>query len=342
MRLIKINVPVFRHSDFKKIAKKALIKKTKNYYINCSRNLKKTNKEFKTKKYSLVNFDETKFYNKSKKKKFTRSEILSNIILKNFKNKNIEILDYGCNKGFLLRELKKKKYKNLSGFDLIHSYQKHFKSENIEYFHRTQSIKKKYDLIIFSHSISYVNDIKILFKNIKKILKPKSHILINLQNINKRPLNFLYGDQKYHFNKNMVINFFGKIGNLKFINDDSLNHEFIIILKLNDNTKNRIKKVKEICEIRRLKMIIKKINKIEYKCNVFGKNLLTALCISLLGKKIQNIVAGNFKSNFLNKKSISFSKHLKTNLPLLMSNKKILKSFSIKNNLKNSNNFVSI
>ena len=59
-----------------------------------------------------------------KKKKFTRSEILSNIILKNFKNKNIEILDYGCNKGFLLRELKKKKYKNLSGFDLIHSYQK--------------------------------------------------------------------------------------------------------------------------------------------------------------------------------------------------------------------------
>ena len=69
MRLIKINVPVFRHSDFKKIAKKALIKKTKNYYINCSRNLKKTNKEFKTKKYSLVNFDETKFYNKSKKKK---------------------------------------------------------------------------------------------------------------------------------------------------------------------------------------------------------------------------------------------------------------------------------
>ena len=68
MRLIKINVPVFRHSDFKKIAKKALIKKTKNYYINCSRNLKKTNKEFKTKKYSLVNFDETKFYNKSKKK----------------------------------------------------------------------------------------------------------------------------------------------------------------------------------------------------------------------------------------------------------------------------------
>ena len=225
---------------------------------------------------------------------------------------------------------------------MIHSYQKHLKSENIEYFHRTQNIKKKYDLIIFSHSISYVNDIKILFKNIKKILKPKSHILINLQNINKRPLNFLYGDQKYHFNKNMVINFFGKIGNLKFINDDSLNHEFIIILKLNDNIKKKIKKVKEIDEIRRLKMIIKKINKIEYKCNVFGKNILTALCISLLGKKIQNIVAGNFKSNFLNKKSISFSKHLKTNLPLLMSNKKILKSFSIKNNFKNSNNFVSI
>tara|TARA_B100001057_G_scaffold501081_1_gene620325 strand:- start:970 stop:1998 length:1029 start_codon:yes stop_codon:yes gene_type:complete len=342
MQLIQINVPVFRHSDFKIIAKKAFIKKTKDYYINCSTNLKKTNKEFKTKKYSLVNFDESKFYSKSKNKKLTRSEILSSIILKNFKDKNIQILDYGCNKGYLLKQLKKKNYKNLSGFDLINYYEKYLKRNNIEYFNQTKRIKKKFDLIIFSHSISYVNDIKNLFKNIKKILKSKSYILINLQNINKRPLNFLYGDQKYHFNKNMVINFFGKIGNLKFINNDILNHEFIIILKLNNNLKKKIRKTRENDEIKRLKMIIKKIKKIEYRCNVFGKNLLSALCVSLLGNKIQNIVTERSKSNFFNKKPISFSKHLKTSIPLLMSSKKILKKFSIKNNLKNSNNFVCI
>ena len=61
--------------------------------------------------------------------------------------------------------------------------------------------KNYYNLIIFSHTIGYINNIEKLLILIRSALKKKGTLFFNIQDVSKRPLNFFLGDQKYHFNK---------------------------------------------------------------------------------------------------------------------------------------------
>lgn len=319
MSLKIINSPIFRHSDLKLIGKQIAIKKTPYYYVNKSKKLLSYLKEFKTKKYSKIDHDKKLFFQRYKNIYFRRSQIISKIIFKKFKEKKIKILDYGCNNGSLLKELNKLNFKNLFGYDINSNYRKFFKNSKIEYLNKLKNYENEFDLVIFSHSIAYTDDIKKLTSLIKNIVKKNGYILINLQNISKRPLNFLYGDQKYHFNKKMVKNFFGKIGKLKFINEKSLNHELIFIIKLG-KSKNKNKKI-SYNEISKIKKMIENIKKVNLNCFVYGENILGALCNKLIKKRIIAIVSSKSKNKkFFGKKIIDLKNYQLKESPLICLN----------------------
>lgn len=237
-----LDFPSFRHSDLKYTNKRLKILSTKFYYKNLSINFFKLIKEFKTRKYSEVFHDEKKFYLFRKKKLFSRSEILESIIKKIIKKKYLKILDFGCNKGNLLFKLKKKKYKYLYGYDINRHFKKNFENSDIQFSSNLNFKKNFFDYIIFSHSISYVPNLEKTLKLIRKISKTNALLIFNLQNVETRPHNLLFSDQRYHFNKKMIQNFFGSYGSINFISENALNHEFVFTLKLEKKNKHNKKK----------------------------------------------------------------------------------------------------
>ena len=133
MNRFEIKGPTFRHSDLKLIGRSINIEKHNNYYLNITKNLKNNFKEFKSKKYSLVDQDNKTFASKSGLQFMKRSDVLSKFIQKKIKDKKTRILDFGCNKGGLLKKLSKLGYKNLYGYDLGVHYKKFFKNSNIKF-----------------------------------------------------------------------------------------------------------------------------------------------------------------------------------------------------------------
>ena len=204
MHKFSIKVPVFRHSDYKIIGNRISIIKYKDYYFNKSNYYKKTISEFKTKRYQAVNHDNKIYYDRKKKKFISRSIILSNIIKKKFKNQNLNILDYGCSKGNLLIKLSKIGFNNLYGHDIGNYYNNFLSKKKIIFLNNLSQKKKFFDIVIFSHSIAYLKNIKKSLIMIKKIIKPNGILILNIQNVEKRPLNLLFGDQRYHFTKKMA------------------------------------------------------------------------------------------------------------------------------------------
>ena len=228
MNRFEIKGPTFRHSDLKLIGRRINIEKHNNYYLNITKNLKNNFKEFKSKRYSLVDHDNKTFTGKSGLQFIKRSDVLSKVIKKKIKDKKTRILDFGCNKGRLLKKLSKLGYKNLYGHDLGVHYKKFFKNSNIKFIKNFKEKKNYYNVIIFSHTIGYISDIEKLLILIKSVLKKNGTLFFNVQDVSKRPLNFFLGDQKYHFNKIMIKNFFGKYGEVNLqeieaaINDNTL------------------------------------------------------------------------------------------------------------------------
>tara|TARA_Y100001970_G_scaffold34595_1_gene42852 strand:+ start:338 stop:1372 length:1035 start_codon:yes stop_codon:yes gene_type:complete len=340
MNRFEIKGPTFRHSDLKLIGRRINIEKHNNYYLNITKNLKNNFKEFKSKKYSLVDHDNKNFTGKAGQQFMKRSDVLSKVIQKKIKDKKIKILDFGCNKGGLLKKFSKLGYKNLYGYDLGVHYKKFFKDSNIKFIKNLKEKKNYYNLIIFSHTIAYTDDIEKLIILIKSLLKNDGTLFFNIQDVSKRPLNFFLADQKYHFNKIMIKNFFGKYGEVKFVKENFLSHEILFFFKF----KKKIKKKNIFVnsnEIKKAKNLIKKIKRIKNECNILGTNLASAITISILKKKVKNIVIENKRSKnyFLKKKIVSIKEHKKNNIPLLVNfnhqNKNVIEKLKSKYHIKN-------
>ena len=114
--------------------------------------------------------------------------------------KNIKILDYGCNKGELLHELKKSGYTKLFGHDVNINFSKNLRNKKINYLKFDEISLHKFDLVIFSHSISYVKNLTNLLKTIKSIL---NKIVISLLIVR------MYPKDNLHFVL-VIKNFFSK------------------------------------------------------------------------------------------------------------------------------------
>ena len=125
----------------------------------------------------------------------------------------INILDIGCFDGSLLGAFEKlTKTDRLVGYDLEarSTFKENcsgiFTSNPIDF------IDEKFDLIILSHSIIYIEDLKSLFINISKLLNKDGYLFIHIPNILKRPSMLLLGDQYHYFSPqslDVLCSFFG-------------------------------------------------------------------------------------------------------------------------------------
>ena len=96
-------------------------------------------------KTKTVHHDNKNFTGKAGQQLMKRSDVLSKVIQKKIKDKKIKILDFGCNKGGLLKKFSKLGYKNLYGYDLGVHYKKFFKDSNIKFI---KNLKEKKIIII--------------------------------------------------------------------------------------------------------------------------------------------------------------------------------------------------
>ena len=129
-------------------------------------------------------------YNKNINKfMFIRMETILNFVKKNFKNKNIKILDLGCGSGEVTLGLAKLGYSgdaldNSKG--MLEICKKKLSMFNWNFFlgeaQKTNFEKETYDLIIASGLIEYYNNDHILLEEINRILKKNGHLIINVSN----------------------------------------------------------------------------------------------------------------------------------------------------------------
>ena len=104
-----------------------------------------------------------------------RLNIAAGIIEQNCATKNSAILDIGCANGGLLVSLKEKGFTNLTGIDITqvcvdNVKQMGFQSYFGGIFNLENVADKKYDVVILSHVLEHIRDIKTAAKNLKSLL----------------------------------------------------------------------------------------------------------------------------------------------------------------------------
>ncbi len=333
--ILKLKIPTIRHSDFKIISQNLSIKKTNYYYLNTAPNKKKIQEEFKKIQYSKANQDKTFFKHKNKNLYKKRSKILKDEIKKRFKKK-IKILDYGCNKGELLQELKKCGYINLFGYDINQNFKKNLLKKKINFLNIDEVSSHKFDLIIFSHSLSYVKDLINILKKIKKILNKNSHIIINCSDVSKRQFSLCFGDQTFYFERDMIKNLFQKIGSVRFIKSNYLQNDIISIISNKRKKKFFLKKISNK-NFKILNAKIEKLNKIknsEKKIDIFHHNFQSKIISYFLNQSKSRTVSR--KKKFFKDKIIGDYKNLlHSKNPVVISknneNKKIISNLKQRN-----------
>lgn len=120
--------------------------------------------------------------------KYRKNEILK--LIKNYKPKNISILDCGCGAGELISFLIKNSVSPelIEGCDIsdlvIERNKNIFKS--VEFFVCNLGVKrnikgKKYDVVVCSEVIEHVKNWRLLLNNLKELLKPDGIIILSTQ-----------------------------------------------------------------------------------------------------------------------------------------------------------------
>ncbi len=109
------------------------------------------------------------------------------------------ILDIGCFDGKLLSALKQKtEASRLTGYDV--APRSGFPSEQgFEFVQDLDGVEGEYDLIVLSHSLIYIEEVKGLFVRIDQLLKSDGQLFIHVPNADIRPSSVLLGDQLYYF-----------------------------------------------------------------------------------------------------------------------------------------------
>jgi len=318
----KINLPVFEHQNFRTISLKTKLLKCLSCQII-----------FHDKKINYNFFKNIKYINKNNdhkllsgnKKIKTRSEIVVQNVSKIIeKKKNLNILEVGCGKGYLLNELSKK-YKNstLYGHD-VGNYSKFsvFKKKNFFFLNKKKFNFKEssLDLIVVSHTLGYfLNPLKEI-KKYKKFLKKGGFLLILAPNIQKNIFYTLMADQKTLISEKSLHNLLSISGfsNL-FIKNRNLPREIICFSRPSVKSKVLLKKNDKTLEknLNRLNSIKQRIIKIKSNnISIFGTNVNSAFVDQVLQDKAKNFVSDFYKKNkfFRGKKVIGRNNLLKNSV----------------------------
>lgn len=204
--------------------------------------------------YFQRNNDDEKDYNNfyenyscySSKKKERRIST-PNFINSFFKNKDLKILDYGSGNFDVLVELK-----NEHKFTNLYFYEMSIKENNTPYHVFTGEPDIKFDLIIVSHVLEHVYNLKSFINNLINLLNSNGHIYFEVPNANKyiEHSTVPYLDTNFehinHFNLYSISKVVGReVVNIQEDNfDDGFNYKIIRLLV----NKNPIKELINVNE----------------------------------------------------------------------------------------------
>lgn len=126
---------------------------------------------------------------------------------------NLSVLDIGCFDGKLLSEIDKVSHaSDLCGFDVSERPQFPCGERFRFVTGRLETIEGLFDLIIMSHSIQYIRDIPLLFKQIRTLLKPGGKLFLQVPNFSVKPTSLLLGDLYYHYTPAIIDNILHYMG----------------------------------------------------------------------------------------------------------------------------------
>lgn len=139
--------------------------------------------------YSKLQCEQNEPIDLKQKEIFFKKYLELNILPFIDQHKNIEILEIGCGKGFLLHALKLKGFTKISGIDLSIEEVKYARTQfNLDvnqYDFLKKNLTHKYDLIICKAVLEHLNktEINAFLYKLKTIIKPGGQIIISVPNM---------------------------------------------------------------------------------------------------------------------------------------------------------------
>ena len=282
------NLPLFRHLDY------TTIKIGLNYkYCPCCDTIFNNRydylnerKKFASKKF-LISKKSHSEINRLKNKKYFRQVLQVRIIKKLFNHKKkLNILDYGCFDGSLLKELSKTdKHSKFFGIEVSPKYKKIFPNQKNFFFKNDiHEIKEELDLIIFSELIYYIDRPDLLLEKIYKKLGTNSKIYVQTTSLEKNSYYLLSGDQFFFQTDNALRNLFSiKNFKIKKINSNFKKQNIYICSKhkkvirksdkLKKDLKNNTREVQALFDDLNKEFNILKKEKLNY---IFGTTINAA------------------------------------------------------------------
>ena len=206
----EVKVPLFRHYDWKRISLGGQICSCE----NCLLLFHDAPERYKAKGFESIEYSEsgqTKHLISVDEYEngVTRSFLQSKIIEQNLKVTPETILDIGCFDGALLKELADiYPEAELYGYDVNPFVEKLFpKNGRFKFMSGELSeIDKTFSLIILSHSIMYIKNLRACFGKISSLLSPSGCVYIQTPDISKNYYYLLMADQYYFYTTDVMKN----------------------------------------------------------------------------------------------------------------------------------------
>ena len=207
------------HLDFSDISTGHVIYECKDCHLifSSSKNakIKQVDKILYSQEYSESSQTDHKVYSSEYNGHVTRGCLQTSIIADYISNNSPVVLDIGCFDGMLLREFRKKwKNADLHGYDINPSLERFFPGHEKIYFHvgDFEKLEGKYDVICFSHSLMYFQDVRGMLRKVKNLMSNDGLLFIQVPNICKNPSYVLMGDQYTYFTENSLKSLFANAG----------------------------------------------------------------------------------------------------------------------------------
>jgi len=211
--VFKIPYAFFRHMDFEIVKRGGTIFQCSSCQLITNQmtdeEITSNEKLFQDKEYLKSPLIEHRVYNSDTDSLESRSFLQSEIIKKMVPHDKPAVLDIGCFKGDLLRDLGRcYESADLHGFDINEEFRAYFPADEGVHFRSgdLSDINRQFNLVILSASIMYIKDIAYLMKQIRRLLLPDGVIFINAVDISQNPYAILLGDQFYHYTPTIMKN----------------------------------------------------------------------------------------------------------------------------------------
>ena len=329
-----VELPFFTHFKF------YLIKKKHSYLIcnvcNLIINKNLTNKNLKfilTKNYSKLNLTQKSF---KKIKNFQKHDEQFYYLKKNrILNEGMSILDIGCNKGYLLKKIRKNiKNSICKGYDENPHIKRYLKNKHI-FFDYKRNRTYKFDLIILSHSLMYFKNINKLIQGFQKNLSKDGKIFIEIPNIENSSFYLLMGDQYYFFSIYFLQKIFSKFKLFLFNTNYSKSNSNLSIIfgkkKINEYKFKKFNLIKSLKYLFYLKNDLKNLKK--KNVIIFGTTVKAAFVHYFINKEIKFFADEENKNKYFNDIKVRHPRFIKKDdfvIVPLKEKKKILKNLKRK------------